>query len=311
MKIGLALGGGGAKGMAHIGVLRVLEAEHIPIDLIAGSSAGAVAGALYAAGKTAAEIEAMAHRMSFRQWFARDDTGMGLFSTNGIHRIIDGAVGEDVNIEDLPRRFMCVAVDLESQEEVIFDSGPLADAVCASAAYPGLYAPVRNGNRMLFDGGVLNPVPFDIARRYGADRVLAVDLGAQEPFFATLESSDVRPGSVLWQFFYAMSHQKILRVIERSLGIMGQQLRNQKLKDSPPDLIIYPKVRDVGLLDFHMVEVCFAKGDAAARELLPEIIRLTNAPPPPPVRAPNAWQKLSARIRNAFGVRRVPDVTGD
>ncbi|MBI4787497.1 MAG: patatin-like phospholipase family protein [Chloroflexi bacterium] len=309
MKIGLALGGGGVKGVAHIGVLRVLEAEHIPVDVIAGSSAGAIAGALFAAGKTADEIQLLMRQMTFRKWFARDSSGLGLFSTDGMHRLIESAVGEDVNIEDLPRRFVCVAVDLDAQQEVVFSSGPLADAVCASAAYPGLFAPVRNDGRMLFDGGVLNPVPFDVARRYGADCVIAVDLGAHEPFFATLDSAELRLGNPLWQLFYTLSHQKMFRVIERSLEIMLRQIRDQKFKESPPDLIIYPKVREIGLLDFHLVETCMANGEHAARELLPEIQRLAN--PPQPIPVPKPWQKLSARIRNAIAMRRMRNAAGE
>lgn len=298
MKVGLALGGGGVKGMSHTGVLKVLEEERVQVDLIAGTSAGAIAGALWASGKTAEEIQRLARKLGFRKWFARDTTGLGLFSTSGIHRLIDLAVGEDVNVEDLPRRFMCVAVDLEGQQEVVIDSGPLADAVCASAAYPGLYAPVRVGERMLFDGGVLNPVPFDVLRRYGADRVIAVDLGAPEPFFAALDASERQPGNVLWQMFYTMSHQQIFRVIERSIGIMGQQLRKQKLEQSPPDVIIYPQVREIGLLDFHLIEQCFAAGEQATRLMIPEVTQAMRPPRRPSVA--DAWLKQVGRLKRAL-----------
>lgn len=305
LKIGLALGGGGVKGMAHIGVLHVLEDAHIPIDIICGSSAGAMVGALYASGLTVAQIQTLARSLNFRHWFGRDKTGMGLFSTAGIRRIIDQAIGIHINIEDLPRPFMCVAVDLDSQKEVVLDSGPVADAVCASMAYPGLFAPVRIGERVLFDGGVLNPVPFDIVRRYGADRVIAVDLGAQEPFFAALDSEVIRQGGVLWQIFYNLSHQQIFRVIERSLGIMSQELRNHKLAESPPDLIIYPQVRQVGLLDFGLIEPCFAAGDMATREKLSEIQNLIAQESR--LAVGRAWQRFYEWARNTFILRRLSD----
>ncbi|MGE5263925.1 MAG: patatin-like phospholipase family protein [Acidobacteriota bacterium] len=305
MKIGLALGGGGVKGMAHLGVLRVLEGAHVQIDIICGSSAGAMVGALYASGLASAQIQALARSLSFRQWFGRDKTGMGLFSTEGIRHILDHAIGEDTKIEDLQRPFMCVAVDLDSQKEVVLDSGPVADAVCASMAYPGLFAPVRIGDRMLFDGGVLNPVPFDIMRRYGADRVIAVDLGAPEPFFATLDSDAIRRGGVLWQLLYNLSHQQIFRVVERSLGIMAQELRNHKLADSPPDLIIYPRVRQVGLLDFGLIETCFAEGDAAAREMLPEIEKLVAPESGWMIR--QGWRRFFEWARRIFPIRRWSD----
>lgn len=276
MKIGLALGGGGVKSVAHVGVLRVIEAHKIPIDVVTGTSAGAIVGALYAAGKSADEIEELARRMSFRSWFARDTTKMGLFSTKGIRRIVENAVGRGCRIQDLPRKFACVAVDLESEQEVVFDSGPLADAVCASAAYPGLYAPVRLGDRYLFDGGVLNPVPFDVARGCGADYVIASDLGARESFFGDPSSRRLRHGGILWRLFYSWSHQQMFRVIDRSIGIMSQQIRDIKMSQSPPDLLLCPKVNEVGLLDFDLVETCFSAGQVVAQEHLPELRALLN-----------------------------------
>lgn len=290
MKIGLALGGGGVRGMAHVSVLRVLEAAHVPIDIIVGTSAGAIVGALYAAGKSPEEIQRVARTWSARKWFGRDSTGMGLFSTGGIRRVIDTALGEDVHIEDLPRKFACVAVDIDSQKQVVFESGPVADAVCASAAYPGLFAPVRIANCYYFDGGVLNPVPFDVARRLGADRVIASDLGAQEPFFAALGQVSLRPSNVLWQWWYGMSHQPIFRIVERSIGIMSQEIRDQRLKASPPDVMITPSVYNIGLLDFGLIEECFAAGEKATIERLTEIERVVQAPV-----KPRAWGKLAKR----------------
>ncbi len=306
MKVGLALGGGGVKGMAHVGVFRAFEREHIPIDIVAGSSSGALAGALYASGKTASEIEDVARKATFLKWFARDNTGLGLFSTNGIHRLIDDAIGEDVNIEDLPRQFMCVAVDVDTQEEVVFDSGPLADAVCASCAYPGLYAPVRLDGRLLFDGGVLNPVPFDVVRRYGADRVIAVDLGSQEPFFTSNEDALIRQGNMLWQTFYSVSHQKMFRVVQRSIGIMMQSIRDTKCQQSPPDIMILPRVEEVGLLDFHLVEACFGIGDAAACLALSDIAKML-APPQLPARR-GGWQTQIERIKDLLTWRRASNL---
>lgn len=136
MKIGIALGGGGARGLAHIGVLRVLESAHIPIDLIAGTSAGAIVGALYAAGKSPADIEAMARRLRLGQWIARDHSGMGLFSTDGFRRILEAEIGKGRRIEDLPRRFFAVAVDLDSHGETIFDAARLPMRSARARAFP-------------------------------------------------------------------------------------------------------------------------------------------------------------------------------
>ncbi len=291
MKIGLALGGGGVRGVAHVGVLCVLQSAQVPIDLVVGSSAGAIVGALYAGGMTPEEIERLARTWSARKWFARDTTGMGLFSTGGIRRVIDTALGEDVHIEDLPVKFACVAVDIDSRKQVVFQSGPVADAVCASAAYPGLFAPVCIADCYYFDGGVLDPVPFDVARHLGADHVIASDLGAQEPFFAALGKVSLRPSNVLWQWWYAMSHQPIFRVVERSIGIMSEEIGNQRLKAAPPDVIIRPSVSNIGLLDFGLIDACFAAGENAATERLAEIQRLLQPPP----RA-QAWGRIARHL---------------
>jgi NTE family protein len=278
--------------MAHIGVLRALEAARIPISVVTGTSAGAIVGALYAAGKTADEIEGVARQLSFLKWFARDRTGMGLFSTDGICRILEAVLGQDVHIEDLKRSFACVAVDLESGQEVVFKSGPLADAVCASSAYPGLFAPVRAGDRYLLDGGICNPVPFDIARQLGADRVIACDLGAAGPFFSQ-SGKNLRHANVFWGVFYSVSHQQIFRIVERSFGIMAQQMRAHKMARFTPDLVIYPEVDHIGLLDFDLTSDCIAAGEKAARLLLPQIEELLVQP----AKAARGLPKWAERVR--------------
>ena len=277
MKIGIALGGGGAKGMAHIGVLRVLESARVQIDIVAGTSAGAIAGALYAAGKSPDEIAALIRRLRLAQLLTRDRTGMGLFSTDGIRRVIETEIGKTTRIENLPRAFVAVAVDMDSGDEVAFDAGPVADAVCASAAFPGLFAPVRIDGRCYFDGGVTNSVPFDVLRRRGTDRVLAVDLGADDPVF-TVAPSHRRHGELMYRLMCAAENQKVVRVASRAIGIMSKQMRMQKLKQVPPDLILYPQVQQVGMMDFELAAECVRAGEQAARDALPQIERIVKSP---------------------------------
>jgi NTE family protein len=296
LKIGLVLSGGGAKGMAHIGALCVLEVARISIDLLVGTSAGAIIGALYAAGKSSDDIERLMRRLNVRQWFAFDRTGMGMFSTDGIRRIISAEIGKDTRIQDLPRAFACVAVDLDSRQEVIFDSGPVADAVCASAAFPGIFAPVQIAGRFLVDGGVLNPVPFDVARRMGANRVIAIDLGAPEPFSTP---NTTRRSELLLRFLSAAARQKTFFVIGRSVGIMTQKMREEKLAQSPPDLIVYPAVQEIGLLDLDLVDFCLAAGEAAARDALPQIEKI--------ITPPRWWNRHTVWARLQSAARRVID----
>lgn len=296
MKIGIALGGGGARGFAHIGVLRVLESARIPIDLIAGTSAGAIIGSLYAAGKSPDEIEALVRDLRLRHWMARDRTGMGLFSTDGFRRIIESAIGAGRRIEELPRRFFAVAVDMDSEEEKVFEAGDVASAVCASAAFPGILAPVKIGDRYYIDGGALNPVPFDVLRYRGADVVLAVDLGADEPIF-TAGNLRHRRDAWFFQLILTAEQQKIFRVVARAIGIMTRRVRLQKLKHASPDITIYPNVQNVGLMDFDLVEEAVAAGTHATQELLPQIVKLVY--PPWTIRVRRTWQRTWQQLQKS------------
>ena len=259
----------------------MLESAHVPIDLIVGTSAGALIGSMYAAGKSLDAIEAIVRQLRLQDWMARDRTGMGMFSTDGFRRIIDSAVGVGKRIEELPRAFAAVAVDLESQTEIIFDSGCVSDAVCASAAFPGIFSPVKIGEHSYIDGGTLNPVPFDVVRQRGADVVIAIDLGAEEPLF-TAGNLYSRRDAWFFQLILTVDQLKISRVVARAVGIMTRQLRAQKLKQSPPDLIVYPNVQNVGLMDFDLVDVCLAAGEQAARNAMPQIEKIS---------APSLWMR--------------------
>jgi NTE family protein len=277
MKIGIALGGGGAKGVAHIGVLRALESARVQIDIIAGTSAGAIAGSLYAAGKSPDEIEASIRHLRLPQLLTRDRTGMGLFSTAGIRRFIEAEVGKTTRIEDLPRAFATVALDIDSGKEKVFDAGLIADAVCASAAFPGIFAPVRIDGRCYFDGGVTNSIPFDVVRRCGAARVLAVDLGADDPVMTAAPEAR-RRAELFYRLLFVAGNHKAVRVASRAIGIMSQQMRLQKLKECPPDLILYPKLDGMGLMDFDLADECIHAGEQAARDAMPQIALVVNSP---------------------------------
>jgi NTE family protein len=281
LKLGIALGGGGAKGIAHIGVLRVLEEAHIPIYAIAGTSAGSLVGALYAAGKSSHDLEQMIRRTELRHWLARDKSGMGFFSPDGFRRIIENEIGATTRIEDLRIKYAAVAVEMESQQETVFDSGLVTEAVCASCAFPMLLAPAQIGERHYLDGGLLNPVPFDVVRRLGAECVLAVDLAADEPVF-TAHPALHRHGSLLFRFIFSAEQQKILRVGARAISIMTQAARKLKMQQAPPDLIIYPDVRQIGLIDIDLVDVSLEAGERAMRNALPQLQRLLQ---------PTWWQR--------------------
>ncbi|HIC95211.1 TPA: NTE family protein rssA [Candidatus Bipolaricaulota bacterium] len=177
--VGLVLSSGGPRGAAHVGVLKVLEEHGIPIDIVVGTSIGAMVGGAYAAGVPLSRIE--------EEWLKTDLLKVaksflptfplhGWSSGSNISRMLQGVVGE-VRIEDLPLKFAAIATDIETGKEVIIREGPLAEAMRASSSVPGLFVPVELDGRLLVDGGLVNPLPVDVARRLGAEVVIAVDVG--------------------------------------------------------------------------------------------------------------------------------------
>jgi NTE family protein len=185
-RLGLALGGGAVRGAAHIGVLQVLEREGIVPDVVVGTSVGAAVGAAYAAGVATDEISRLFHSVRWRRlarltWRNR----LSLLDTEPLEALIQTSIGISA-FEQLPRPFAAVACDLLTGERIVLQTGPLARAVCASAAIPGLIPPVELGDWLLIDGGVMDNLPVDVARELGADYVIAVDLfppptGQQRP----------------------------------------------------------------------------------------------------------------------------------
>lgn len=174
-RVGLALSGGVARGSAHIGVLKVLEREGIPIDCVAGTSAGSLAGALYCAGISPARMEELISRFGWRQIAAPVFPRKGFVSFAKLERWLVSAIG-DVEFADLARPFAAVASELKSGEPVVLREGRVAPAVHASCAVPGLVEPVELGGRCLCDGGVSLNLPSQAARMLGADYVIGVDL---------------------------------------------------------------------------------------------------------------------------------------
>lgn len=168
LRVGLVLGGGGAKGAAEVGVLKVIEEVGLPIDYIAGTSIGAINGGLYAIGYDASQLETLYLDQDWIDMFVSGAT------LDELKRLTNGY--DVVSFDSLPIPYRCVAVDIEAMQEVVIDSGCLAEAMRASMAIPGVFKPVTVDGRTLVDGGVLNNLPVDVVRAMGADVVIAVDL---------------------------------------------------------------------------------------------------------------------------------------
>ncbi len=247
LKVGIALGGGAAKGFAHIGVIKILEANGIAPAVVAGTSAGSVVGALYASGMSAFELQEKA--VALDEAKIRDLQ----FSTSGliVGQKLEDYVNEQVRrlpIERLPKPFVAVATRLEDGERTVFARGNTGQAVRASSSIPGVFQPVAIGRYRFIDGGVVSPVPVDAARQLGADLVIAVDI-----------SSKAR----------GQTPSGLLGTLSQSIAIMGQKLGEAELARA--DIIVRPQVMDIGGADFTQRANAMLEGEKATLAAMPQI----------------------------------------
>lgn len=249
-KVGLALGGGGARGFAEIGVLRVLEQEKIPIACVAGTSVGSLVGALYA--DTGRVLDAEFHAVSVTEEDLFDYRALAVFSGGFVKgerlRQFLGANLKSRSIEQMKVPFAAVAVDVAAGRAVVFQRGPIAPAVHASCAIPGVFVPVEIGGRTYVDGGVVNPVPADVARAMGADVVVAVSIPP-----LTRPSVPSNPIAVAYQ----------------AVTIMSAEIGRLRAREA--DVVVTPEVGDVAYDDFSQKKRLIAAGEEAARRSLPGI----------------------------------------
>lgn len=243
--IALALGGGAAKGFAHIGVIKSLEAQGIVPDIVIGTSAGSLVGALYASGKNGFELQEMA--IPFDKWqFV--DWGLpnrGLMKGDALTRFVNTSVGGRA-IEKFPKKFGAVATDLQSGEPIVFRSGDAGIAVLASSSVPLAFQPVNIRGRQYVDGGLTSPVPVRLAYDMGADFVIAVDI-----------SDKPANGSI----------NNTMDVALQTLAIMGQMIRRYEKPDA--DVMIRPDISRLGSVDFDNRHQAILEGERAARNEMP------------------------------------------
>ncbi|MBI4397425.1 MAG: patatin-like phospholipase family protein [Elusimicrobia bacterium] len=253
-RVGLVLGGGGARGLAHIGVLKVLEQEKVPIDLVVGTSVGALVGALYTAGLPTSDIERIGQEIG---WDSLTDLSTArlvkllvtesLLSTERMEEYVGRYIG-DKQFADLKTSFACVAADLKTGEQIIIREGSVALAARASATMPGMFQPVHYRHRLLVDGGVVNNVPVDVAKVLGVDIILCVNLPAN---------------------FSKYNVSNVFMTLTQALYIQGQMISQERL--SQADVVITPKVGDVTALELWKSQECIEAGIVAARESIPQI----------------------------------------
>ncbi len=247
LKIGLALGGGAAKGFAHIGVIKMLEANGIRADVVAGTSAGSVVGALYASGMDAFEMQQKAVALDEKSIRDVKLFSGGLIEGKALQDYVNTQVGNKP-IEKLGKPFAAVATRLDTGERAVFVLGNTGQAVRASSSVPGVFQPVTIGGVNYVDGGVVSPVPVDAARQLGADVVIAVDISRKVD---------------------GTSPSGMFGIVGQSITIMGQQLGRQELARA--DVVIRPQVNAIGAADFEQRNTAIMQGERAALAAMPQI----------------------------------------
>jgi NTE family protein len=251
-KIALVLGAGASRGFAHIGVLKILESNKIPIHMIVGTSAGSFVGSIYAYGFTAFQLQKMSFSIERGDIVDLTIPDNGFVKGEKLEEYINTLLN-NTPIEKLRIPFYAVATDIQNAQEVVFGKGNTGTAVRASCSIPGIFRPVKVGDRTYVDGGVVSPVAIDAAKRYGADYVIAVDI-----------SSDIgdRPP------------ESTIETILQSVSIMYSKLSSIQL--SKADIVIRPKVGYIGSSDFTKKHEAVLEGEKAAIEALPDINNLIN-----------------------------------
>lgn len=297
-KIGLALGGGSARGWAHIGVINELEQIGVVPDIICGTSIGALVGGVYLAGQLDALSKwllQLERKEIIKYLDIRLLRGGGFVEGSRLIDFFRQQMG-DMNIEDLPKPYTCVATDLENGQEIWFQKGPLLEAIRASIAIPGIFTPVHLRNRWLVDGGLVNPVPVSVCRALGAELVIAVNLNQDSHprhsgHLTHNYDHDEDKNSVEVSLLQKISEELKQRtealasqfmkpkiptpglfdVLAGSIAIMQDRLTRSRMAGDPPDILLNPRVANIALLDFHRAAEAMEAGKQCVSSMLPAI----------------------------------------
>ena len=246
-RVALVLGAGASRGFAHIGVLKILESNRVPIHMIVGTSAGSLVGSLYAYGFNAFQLQSLSFPVEKGDIVDLTVPDNGFIKGEKLEAFVNRML-KDTPIEKLRTPFYAVATDIQTGEEIVFASGNTGTAVRASCSVPGIFQPVRIGSRIYVDGGIVSPVPVDYARKKGADLVIAVDIsmGVESPPPKTL-----------------------LETIMQSVVIMYSRIAQNQLGRA--DIVIRPEVSHTGPLDFTKRHEAVLEGEKAALEAMPQV----------------------------------------
>jgi len=246
-KIALALGGGAARGIANIGVLKVLSRERIPIDFIVGSSIGGLIGAAYGLGVPLYKMEKAALKFSWDKLADFSISKISILKGGKLEKLIVEFTDKK-NFEDARIPFAITTTDIESGEELVYTKGNLQKIIKASCSWPGIFPPVKIEGRKLVDGGIRNSIPVKTAKRLGATKIIAVDIG----------------------FCVKKGHlDNLFQMFIQSIQILGEELDNYQSMQA--DIVIKPKLRDIDQFAFHHAKRAMLDGEAATQKVIPQL----------------------------------------
>ncbi len=295
-RVGLALGSGASRGWSHIGVIKALLREGIEPDIVCGTSVGAIVGGSYVAGNLE-KLEGWvlgSTRTDVLRFFDINLSQSGFVDTERLSWFLHSYVAaEDQLIEDMSKKYAAVSTNLDTGREVWFTEGRLADAVRASMALPGLFPAVRNDQRWLVDGGLVNPVPVTVCRALGADIVIAVNLNSGiigKRNNGTLEAIPTDGRGVLSSIkqqareysnsIFPNHHEKdeapgLFYAIANSVNIVQDRITRSRLAGDPADVMLSPQLAHIGMLEFHRAAEAIQEGEGCVQRAMAEIRRVT------------------------------------
>lgn len=265
MKIGLALGGGGARGAAHIGVLMELDRLQIRPSLITGTSIGGLVGALVAAGLHTDDLITFFKQLTIGQVYGLPGGTAAISSNAKIEKLLQDAIGR-ITFTDLNIPLALVTTDLVTRKEVILDEGDLVEAILATIALPTIFPPVIHGKHILADGGLLNNVPFDVARARGATYVIAVSLANTAPYGTPVEAT-APPPDVLSRALAYTKRLPTLQIVSVMNDIWSDVTLRTRLAISQPEVLLEPSMGTIGIFDTHRLQEGIRAGQQAVQEV--------------------------------------------
>ena len=291
MKIGLALGSGSSRGWSHIGIISALTDLGIVPDVVCGTSIGSLVGASYVSNnlEKLEEWVCSLTRLEIARFFEINTSLNGFVNTERLHYFLNEYVASDSSvIEELAKRYATVATDLETGREVWFTKGSVLEAVWSSISLPGLFPAIKNNNKWLVDGGLVNPVPVSVCRALGADIVIAVNLNGDivGKHFQKPKNIKKQEIGVVGKITNSVSEYtasvfsttkvkdqppSLFEAIAGSVNITQDRITRSRMAGDPPDILLSPKLSHIGLLEFYRAKEAISEGKKCVQRMLPEI----------------------------------------